>query len=42
VRNVFKYYVAYTLAQQTEAERAEALERLKSESNDGARDEEER
>jgi membrane-bound lytic murein transglycosylase MltF len=30
VRNVFKYYVAYKLAQQTEAEREEALARLKN------------
>ena len=29
VRNVFKYYVAYKLAQQTETERAEAIEQLK-------------
>jgi membrane-bound lytic murein transglycosylase MltF len=42
VRNVFKYYVAYRLAQQTEVERAEALERLKSESKDQARDDDER
>jgi membrane-bound lytic murein transglycosylase MltF len=29
VRNVFKYYVAYKLAQQTEGERAQAIELLK-------------
>lgn len=29
VRNIFKYYVAYKLAQQTEVERAQAIERLK-------------
>jgi membrane-bound lytic murein transglycosylase MltF len=40
VRNVFKYYVAYKLAQQTEAERAEAIERLKSEAKDAAQDDE--
>jgi membrane-bound lytic murein transglycosylase MltF len=33
VRNVFKYYVAYKLAQQAEAERAEAIVRLKDEAN---------
>ena len=33
VRNVFKYYVAYKLAHQTETERVEALERLKNEPN---------
>jgi membrane-bound lytic murein transglycosylase MltF len=38
VRNVFKYNVAYKLAKQTETDRAEALERLKSESTDSARD----
>ena len=38
VRNVFKYNVAYKLAQQTETDRAEALERLKSESTDSAKD----
>jgi hypothetical protein len=38
VRNVFKYNVAYKLAQQTEADRAEALERLKSGSKDSAHD----
>ena len=36
VRNLFKYYVAHKLAQQTEAERAEALERVKSEARDTA------
>lgn len=40
VRNVFKYYVAYRLAQQTEAERAGALERLKNEAKNNARDDE--
>jgi membrane-bound lytic murein transglycosylase MltF len=30
VRNVFKYYVAYKLAQQTESERVQAIERLKT------------
>ena len=30
VRNVFKYYVAYKLAQQTEDARAQAIERLKT------------
>jgi membrane-bound lytic murein transglycosylase MltF len=38
VRNVFKYNVAYKLAQETEADRSEALERLKSESKDSAQD----
>ena len=36
VRNVFKYNVAYKLAQQTQTDRAEALERLKNESTDSA------
>lgn len=36
VRNVFKYNVAYKLAQETEADRAAALERLKSEAGDPA------
>ena len=40
VRNVFKYYVAYKLAQQTEAERAEAIAQLKSQAKDGALDDE--
>jgi len=30
VRNVFKYYVAYKLAQQTEDARAQAIEGLKA------------
>jgi len=30
VRNVFKYYVAYKLAQQTENARTQAIERLKT------------
>jgi membrane-bound lytic murein transglycosylase MltF len=34
VRNVFKYYVAYKLAQQTETERAQAIEQLKSSGKD--------
>jgi len=34
VRNIFKYYVAYKLAQQTESERVQAIERLKSETKD--------
>jgi len=38
VRNVFKYYVAYKLAQQTEAERAEAIGRLKDEAKNASRD----
>jgi len=38
VRNVFKYYVAYTLAQETESQRTEALQRLKSESKDATGD----
>jgi membrane-bound lytic murein transglycosylase MltF len=40
VRNIFKYYVAYKLAQQTEAERLQAIERLKSEAKDAAQDDE--
>ena len=42
VRNVFKYNVAYKLAQQTESDRAEALDRLKSESTDSEQDDDER
>ena len=38
VRNIFKYYVAYKLAQQTEAERAQAVEQLKREANDSTQD----
>jgi membrane-bound lytic murein transglycosylase MltF len=41
VRNVFKYNVAYKLAQQTETDRAEALDRLKSESTGSAQDDDE-
>jgi len=40
VRNVFKYNVAYKLAQETEAERAAALARLKNETKDSVRDDE--
>jgi hypothetical protein len=40
VRNVFKYYVAYKLAQQTEGERAEAIERLRNEATDLSQDSE--
>jgi membrane-bound lytic murein transglycosylase MltF len=42
VRNIFKYYVAYKLAQQTEAERVQAIERLKSEAKDAQDDEDDR
>ena len=38
VRNVFKYNVAYKLAQQTEADRASAIERLRNEPRDSAED----
>jgi membrane-bound lytic murein transglycosylase MltF len=40
VRNVFKYNVAYKLAQETQADRTAALERLKNESRKPARDDE--
>lgn len=38
VRNVFKYSVAYKLAQETEADRASAIERLRDESDDSTQD----
>ena len=38
VRNVFKYNVAYKLAQQTEADRTAALEQLKKNAGDAAWD----
>ena len=42
VRNVFKYYVAYKLAQQTEAERVQVIERLRSETKDAQDGEDDR
>jgi membrane-bound lytic murein transglycosylase MltF len=42
VRNVFKYYVAYKLAQQTEAERLQAIEQLKNDDKDSADDDDDR
>ena len=41
VRNVFKYNVAYRLAQQTDAGRAAALERLKTELTSPGEDDQE-